>query len=108
TGSFISTDSILEPYDPQDLDGYAYAIDNPATYSDPTGDAAQQLNTYYDTCLPGDPAYNAPYNLSGSCGSGGFVSSALQDAVTLDLEANTASSVEDALELFAMDPGGCN
>jgi RHS repeat-associated protein len=37
TGSFISTDSLLKPYDPQDLDPYAYAEDNPATHSDPTG-----------------------------------------------------------------------
>jgi RHS repeat-associated protein len=37
TGSFISPDPLLKPYDPQDLDPYAYAEDNPATYSDPTG-----------------------------------------------------------------------
>jgi RHS repeat-associated protein len=37
TGSFISTDPILAPYDPQDLNAYAYSADNPATESDPTG-----------------------------------------------------------------------
>jgi RHS repeat-associated protein len=40
TGSFISTDSVLQPYDPQDLNAYTYAADNPATYSDPTGASA--------------------------------------------------------------------
>jgi RHS repeat-associated protein len=37
TGSFISPDPVLKPYDPQDLDPYAYAEGNPATNSDPTG-----------------------------------------------------------------------
>ena len=37
TGSFISTDPILNPFDPQDLNPYAYGYDDPATNSDPTG-----------------------------------------------------------------------
>jgi RHS repeat-associated protein len=39
TGSFISTDPVQNSYDPQDLNPYAYASDNPATESDPTGAA---------------------------------------------------------------------
>jgi len=108
TGSFISTDPDLSPYDPEDLNAYTYATDNPTTFSDPTGDAAQQ-NTYYNTCLPGDPAYTAPYDInSGNCSSGGFVSSELQDAITSDLEAATEGSVKDALALYQMDPTGCD
>jgi len=37
TGSFISPDPLLSPYQPQDLNAYAYAADNPATNSDPSG-----------------------------------------------------------------------
>jgi RHS repeat-associated protein len=37
TGSFISPDPLLSPYNPQDLNAYAYASDNPATNSDPSG-----------------------------------------------------------------------
>jgi RHS repeat-associated protein len=37
TGSFISTDSQLKPFDPQDFNPYAYAEDDPATHYDPTG-----------------------------------------------------------------------
>jgi RHS repeat-associated protein len=37
TGSFISPDPLLEPADPQDLNAYAYAADDPATNSDPSG-----------------------------------------------------------------------
>jgi len=36
-GSFISPDPLLKPYDPQNLNAYAYAADNPSTYSDPSG-----------------------------------------------------------------------
>ncbi len=37
TGAFTSPDPVLSPYDPQDLNPYAYAYDNPATDADPTG-----------------------------------------------------------------------
>ncbi|WP_407639021.1 RHS repeat-associated core domain-containing protein [Actinacidiphila yeochonensis] len=37
TGRFISVDPILDTSDPQSLNGYAYADNNPATDSDPTG-----------------------------------------------------------------------
>ncbi|HXS64574.1 MAG TPA: RHS repeat-associated core domain-containing protein [Streptosporangiaceae bacterium] len=37
TGSFISPDPLLNSGDPQNLNAYAYAADNPATESDPTG-----------------------------------------------------------------------
>jgi RHS repeat-associated protein len=61
TASFISPDPILNPYDPQDLNAYAYANDNPATDSDPTGASSQGSG----------PTVNPPYELSrtvtGSC-----------------------------------------
>ena len=53
TGSFISTDPIQNSYDPQDLNAYAYAADNPATLSDPTGAAP-------DHCPPGVETCNNP------------------------------------------------
>ncbi|WP_058032900.1 RHS repeat-associated core domain-containing protein [Wenjunlia vitaminophila] len=37
TGRFISVDPVMDPANPQQLNGYAYANNNPATYSDPTG-----------------------------------------------------------------------
>ncbi|MFJ5029498.1 RHS repeat domain-containing protein [Streptomyces sp. NPDC088560] len=36
-GRFISVDPLLRPTSPQELGGYAYAADNPLTYSDPSG-----------------------------------------------------------------------
>ena len=38
-GAFISTDAVLKPYDPQDLDPYAYGYGNPSTVSDPSGNS---------------------------------------------------------------------
>jgi RHS repeat-associated protein len=38
TSSFTSPDGLLNPYDPQDLNAFAYATDDPASKSDPTGD----------------------------------------------------------------------
>lgn len=37
TGRFISLDPVLELTDPQQINGYTYAADNPITESDPTG-----------------------------------------------------------------------
>ena len=36
-GRFISVDSVVDPGDPQQLEGYAYANNSPITSSDPTG-----------------------------------------------------------------------
>jgi hypothetical protein len=36
-GRFISVDPIMDTADPQQMNGYSYADDNPITISDPTG-----------------------------------------------------------------------
>jgi RHS repeat-associated protein len=69
TGSFISTDSIQNSYDPQDLNPYAYATDNPATKSDPTG---------------ATPAV---------CNASGCTSTNLDDVATIVNDSNLASSI---------------
>ncbi|MCQ9177474.1 sugar-binding protein [Streptomyces sp. IBSBF 2953] len=37
TGRFLSADAVVDPTDPQQLNGYAYAHNNPLRRSDPTG-----------------------------------------------------------------------
>lgn len=37
TGRFLSVDPIIDPGDPQQMNGYAYANNNPTTFSDPDG-----------------------------------------------------------------------
>ncbi len=37
SGSFVSPDPMQYAYDPQDLNAYSYATDNPTTLSDPSG-----------------------------------------------------------------------
>jgi RHS repeat-associated protein len=70
TGTFISPDSLVEQYEPQDLNPYAYAEHNPTTYSDPSGttrcDAGDCPTPYQDThggnfCQTHD-CNDTPYN----------------------------------------------
>jgi RHS repeat-associated protein len=51
TASFISPDPIRNAFDPQDLNAYAYSYDDPATYSDPTGQTP---------CVPGVSCKTSP------------------------------------------------
>jgi len=46
TGSFVSPDPLIDPANPQDLNAYTYAADNPTTDSDPSGAMV---------CMPGGP-----------------------------------------------------
>ncbi len=68
SGSFISTDPLLDAYNPGDLNSYTYATDNPTTLSDPTGASATPTeNTYYiPGCFGpnGEVSYTAPYQLT--------------------------------------------
>ena len=56
TGSFISPDPLLDPGQPQDLNAYAYALDDPASSADPSG-----------LMVPGQSyAVNDPYTAAAS------------------------------------------
>jgi RHS repeat-associated protein len=75
TGSFISPDSVLVPTDPQDLNAYAYATDDPATLSDPSGRHAEPPPGEYGcpSSEPGCPGYSGPGGKTAGAGgtSGG-------------------------------------
>ncbi|MET9777481.1 polymorphic toxin-type HINT domain-containing protein [Streptomyces sp. NPDC006367] len=58
-GQFISVDPVLIPSDPQSLNGYSYAGNNPATNSDPTGLCRA------DVCGVGTPKGNVVGGSSG-------------------------------------------
>ncbi|MEU3029918.1 polymorphic toxin-type HINT domain-containing protein [Streptomyces incarnatus] len=58
-GRFISADPVFDASDPQSLGGYAYADDNPLTYSDPSGTIRMnqdgtQCSGGWNECGPGD------------------------------------------------------
>lgn len=44
TGRFLSVDPVIDPADPQQLNGYSYTENNPVTYSDPTGRTKCDIN----------------------------------------------------------------
>ncbi|WP_158812277.1 RHS repeat domain-containing protein [Streptomyces fulvoviolaceus] len=46
-GRFVSLDPVFEDDSPQELGGYAYASDNPVTFSDPTG---QEIGSRPNSC----------------------------------------------------------
>jgi RHS repeat-associated protein len=60
TGRFLSVDPVLDTGDPQSLNGYAYADNNPATLSDPSG--LDGCATGGDGCTDpdGDGVYTPP------------------------------------------------
>jgi RHS repeat-associated protein len=55
-GAFISPDPLITPYNPQDLNAYAYAQDNPSTHADPSG---QLLPGGAECGGRGDPCNNS-------------------------------------------------
>ncbi|GMA25849.1 hypothetical protein GCM10025864_36080 [Luteimicrobium album] len=61
TGTFISVDPLLSPTDPQHWNGYAYARNNPLTYSDPDGRIPVPY-AYGDALIPGRPVPTASAN----------------------------------------------
>jgi RHS repeat-associated protein len=74
-GRFISADPLLDPADPQQIDGYTYANGNPTTNSDPDG---LHCNNGFD----GDYCYTADSGnvpLGGGGGGGAAAGSLLPD-----------------------------
>ncbi|MBT2398755.1 polymorphic toxin-type HINT domain-containing protein [Streptomyces sp. ISL-100] len=66
-GRFISADPIINFTNPQQINGYAYASNNPVTQSDPTGLCAEvdcptrDINGVNHTPLPADSPHHTPY-----------------------------------------------
>jgi len=66
---FISPDSIVpNPANPQSLNRYAYVLNNPIRYNDPTGHCAMDADP--EDCLKSNKS-NAPKKKSGGGGGGG-------------------------------------
>ncbi|MEU5690795.1 RHS repeat-associated core domain-containing protein [Actinosynnema sp. NPDC020468] len=63
SGRFLSADPVIDNNDPQQLNGYAYANNNPVTYSDPTG---LFINCGPDGVACGLHAASSPYPSAGS------------------------------------------
>ena len=61
TSSFVSTDPLRNAYDPQDLNPYAYSLDDPVNQSDPSG-AQPIYNVPEGTCTGSGQSCETVYN----------------------------------------------
>ncbi|WP_328544365.1 RHS repeat-associated core domain-containing protein [Streptomyces europaeiscabiei] len=64
TGRFLSADAVVDPSDPQQLNGYAYGHNNPLRRSDPTGnydpDEREYCNQNPGKCVGGKVVPSKP------------------------------------------------
>ncbi|MGW0704918.1 RHS repeat-associated core domain-containing protein [Streptomyces sp. NPDC002643] len=74
-GQFISVDPALESDKPQTMSGYAYAANNPATFSDPTGQILMECHTGEIKCVGGKPVTSKTKTPRSRSGGGGQSSS---------------------------------
>jgi RHS repeat-associated protein len=75
-GQFISVDPLLDPANPQTLNGYSYAANNPVTNSDPTGmillePDGTQCSGGWEKCGAPAPAGGGGKGGGGTASSGG-------------------------------------
>ncbi|MEC3994458.1 polymorphic toxin-type HINT domain-containing protein [Actinacidiphila sp. DG2A-62] len=77
TGRFLSVDPLLTASDPQALNGYTYADDNPVTLSDPAGTRIEECGTGAATCSGDNHHVNdATTTADTTCAHGGCSDSA--------------------------------
>jgi hypothetical protein len=65
-GRFISVDPLIDVSDPQQMQGYSYAGNNPVSFSDPDGRIMRM-----DAESGGGQGYYTPTNIGGGGGGGG-------------------------------------
>ena len=66
-GRFMSVDPVMDPSDPQQMNGYTYSKNNPITYSDPSGLYCDGCNTD-DPTSPAANSVGCGYSTNGYCG----------------------------------------
>ncbi|MFJ9809408.1 ricin-type beta-trefoil lectin domain protein [Streptomyces sp. NPDC101158] len=78
TGRFLSPDPVFQAGDPNQMGGYTYAADNPASNSDPSGldpwantDMNKPCGSSCPTATPSTPAATKTQNSSGDSGGDG-------------------------------------
>ncbi|MFG2896040.1 ricin-type beta-trefoil lectin domain protein [Streptomyces zaomyceticus] len=71
TGRFLSPDPIFQAGDPNQMGGYTYAADNPASTSDPSGNCPKDLCGGYGQNTASSPIAPAPTTTTSSGDGGG-------------------------------------
>jgi len=69
-GRFVSIDPIMDPSDPQNLNGYAYSNNSPITFSDPSG-MRELCGNYPGECKDAPRGRNEGGNKGGGSNGGG-------------------------------------
>jgi RHS repeat-associated protein len=97
--TFVTPDPILTPDDPQDLDPYTYAADNPVTDSDPSGkyaEGAPGTDCYDNSCT-------IDYKIANGEGLGYTAPTSYPTGNIVDLVAAVVHTVARAVSIL---PGG--
>jgi RHS repeat-associated protein len=98
--TFITPDPILTPDDPQNLDPYTYAANNPATQSDPSG-----LHAEDDTDNCADSSCTIDYKIAN--GEGFYTPSTVNQGGLIDLAGGFVNTIYHAAKgLEGLTPGG--
>ncbi|MER7922293.1 RHS repeat-associated core domain-containing protein [Streptomyces sp. NPDC096057] len=95
TGRFISVDPLLETDKPQTLNGYTYSANNPATFSDPTGQGLACGGNFAEGCgngvvthgdgsksKNGHPTGGGTASVTSTGGKGSIPTLPIQDSMT--------------------------
>jgi RHS repeat-associated protein len=101
TGRFISADPVVNYTDPQQINGYAYANNNPVTMSDPSGLCPKEICQGYGQNTAATPFVNTG---AASSGTGGKKSSVgtTQTHTPAQVKADEARAKEDSAKQRAI------
>ena len=108
TGQFISPDPILKPSDPQNLNPYAYAEDNPVANSDPTGLSCDSSHDSANCWSHGGPCVMNPASCAPQAtgsGSGGGSGATVTTPGTVSCD-SVASRISDGCSVSAAPANG--
>lgn len=116
TGRFLTIDPLLNPADPQSINGYTYADNNPTTKTDPTGldpamhgcdkaDTAECRNYYYGGSWtdPAPGATTSSSNQSGGTSQGDAFGQYLATTTGVDKDLNVAAANACGWTSFCMN-----
>ncbi|GIH22787.1 hypothetical protein Aph01nite_10970 [Acrocarpospora phusangensis] len=105
TGRFLSVDPIMDPTDPQQLHGYAYAGNSPVTYADPAG-TRELCGNYPGECQDAPPDGSSPKPPAGSNPGGGAPPTPPKGGPSQGDQDEARNTVKKTWQQVAIEVGG--